>query len=114
MAYVVTDGSATVEDLAAWAHEHIAEKAAVPKSIEILDALPVTDVGKPYKLALRARATQDAVIEALAGVSGVAGTSADVVDGSVVATISLDDPAAEGAVAEVLDRFAITWKVQGP
>lgn len=113
VAYVVTDGSPSVEDLLAWAAAHIAEKAAVPKGIEIVDALPVTDVGKPYKLALRARATEDAVAEALADVAGIAGISAAVVDGCVVASISLDDPATESSVAGVLDRFAISWKVQG-
>lgn len=111
VAYVVTDGSVTVEGLSAWAADHITEQAAVPKSIEIVEALPVTDVGKPYKLALRARATEDAVTKALSLVEGVAAITAAVLDGAVVASIALDDPGAETAVATVLNRFTIDWKV---
>jgi fatty-acyl-CoA synthase len=111
VAYVVTDGSVTVDELSAWAADRITEHAAVPKSITILEALPVTDVGKPYKLALRARATEEAVTTALSSVGGVAAISAAVVDGSVVASIDLDDPAAESPVSTVLNRFAIPWEV---
>lgn len=42
-------------DLLAFAAQHIAERAAVPKRIEILDALPVTPVGKIFKPALQQR-----------------------------------------------------------
>jgi fatty-acyl-CoA synthase len=114
VAYVVTDGSVTVDQLSAWAADRIAEQAAVPKSIVVVEALPITDVGKPYKLALRARATEDAVTKALSGVEGVAAITAAVIDGSVVAFIALDDPAAHSAVATVLNRFAIAWEVTSP
>lgn len=43
------------EDLEAFAHLSISERAAVPKRIEILDALPLTAVGKIFKPALQQR-----------------------------------------------------------
>ena len=69
VAYVtVTPGASVTEDeLQAWAGEHVAERAAVPKLVTIVDALPVTAVGKPYKLSLRADAARSAIEEALAG-----------------------------------------------
>jgi fatty-acyl-CoA synthase len=43
------------EELEAFAHLHISERAAVPKRIEILEALPLTAVGKIFKPALQQR-----------------------------------------------------------
>jgi len=44
-----------VEELEAFAHLNISERAAIPKRIEILDALPLTAVGKIFKPALQQR-----------------------------------------------------------
>lgn len=43
---------ATPQDLLEWAQSHIAERAAWPKQVRILDALPTTAVGKIFKPAL--------------------------------------------------------------
>jgi fatty-acyl-CoA synthase len=43
------------EELEAFAHLNISERAAVPKRIEILEALPLTAVGKIFKPALQQR-----------------------------------------------------------
>ena len=55
VAYVqLVEGSAmTEDDLLAYAAENIGERAAVPKAIHILDAIPLTPVGKIFKPALR-------------------------------------------------------------
>jgi DoxX-like family/AMP-binding enzyme C-terminal domain/AMP-binding enzyme len=58
---------ATAEDLTAWAAQQVPEQAAAPKSVTVLDALPVTHVGKPFKPALRAAAAGEAVAHALRG-----------------------------------------------
>ena len=57
-AYVeLVDGAtATEAELLAYASEHISERAAVPKHLEILDELPKTAVGKVFKPDLRKRA----------------------------------------------------------
>ncbi len=53
---LVEGGEATTEDLMGWCREHIHERAAVPKHLEILDELPKTAVGKVFKPGLRKRA----------------------------------------------------------
>ncbi|HSW21886.1 MAG TPA: AMP-binding protein, partial [Burkholderiaceae bacterium] len=56
---VVRPGAAFDEaELLAFATPHIPERAAVPKRIECLPALPLTAIGKVYKPALRLRATE--------------------------------------------------------
>jgi fatty-acyl-CoA synthase len=88
----------------------VPERAALPKSVVILDALPITDVGKPYKLGLRADATRRELQDALEQVAGVRAVTAAVEGGAIVATVEVD-PAVENGVAEVLGRYAIRWKV---
>jgi fatty-acyl-CoA synthase len=115
VAYVTTRPGATVteEELSAWAAEHVADRAAVPKSVTILDGLPVTDVGKPYKLALRADATRRAVTDALAESLGGAGAGIEVTaaidDGSVTAAVVVPPGTDPAAVKAALDRYAIGW-----
>lgn len=55
IAYVQrVDGSkATAEEIIEFAAAHIPERPAVPKEIVFLDAMPVTDIGKPDKVSLR-------------------------------------------------------------
>jgi fatty-acyl-CoA synthase len=108
VAYVtVTPCSATdSEQLRQWAADHVAERAAAPKLVTIVDALPVTDVGKPYKLALRADATRVAVAEALGESANV---DARVRDGSITVTVMVDGD--EQAVRDILDGYAIEYEV---
>ena len=44
-----------IEELEKFAQRHISERAAIPKRIEILEALPLTAVGKIFKPALQQR-----------------------------------------------------------
>ena len=68
----LTPGAVTTsQELRDWARDHVPEQAAAPKAVTILDALPVTHVGKAFKPALRAVAAGEAVAEALRGVPGV-------------------------------------------
>jgi acyl-CoA synthetase (AMP-forming)/AMP-acid ligase II len=57
-AYVelIKDAEVTVDELMDYAKEHIHERAAVPKHIEVLAELPKTAVGKVFKPDLRKRA----------------------------------------------------------
>ncbi|MEV6320439.1 AMP-binding protein [Nocardia sp. NPDC051787] len=116
VAYVTLGPGAdiTEPDLLEWASRHVPECAAAPKMVTILDALPVTDVGKPHKLGLRADATRRELLDGLADVAGVHGIVATVEDGTIVATVELDDAGDENAVAAVLVRYAIEWKVEVP
>jgi len=60
VAYVqLKDGmQATPDEVMAYARDHIGERAAVPKEVVILDAIPLTPVGKIFKPALRWDATR--------------------------------------------------------
>jgi fatty-acyl-CoA synthase len=102
---------ATAEQLNAWAATHVAERAAAPKAVTVVDALPVTAVGKPYKLPLRADATRLAVADALAAIAGVASIAADIRDGSPFVTVTVGRGADEDAVHDVLSRYPITYTV---
>lgn len=82
--------------------------AATP-SVNIVDQLPMTAVGKPYKLPLRADAVCRAVQEALDQFGGAHEVIATADGGSIVVTVTLDPAADEAALGTVLDRYAIAW-----
>lgn len=73
VAYVqlVEGQSVDREELQIFAAEHISERAAVPKRIEILPSLPVTSVGKLFKPALQQREIER-VIQQEAAAAGIA------------------------------------------
>jgi len=111
VAYVTTSTDVSEDELRAWASEHVTERAAAPKAVVVLDALPMTLVGKLYKPALRADATARAITEALAGLDGVT-VDTTIEDGAVVAAITVARAADQATVAEVLSRFALRWTVR--
>ena len=78
----------------------------------MLDALPVTPVGKHFKPALRAEATREAVADALRDIASVTSVRGAVEDGAVVAVVTLARGADQTPVRETLDRFAITWRLE--
>ena len=88
------------------------EQAAAPKAVTVLDTMPVTPVGKPFKPALRADAARDAVTEALRDVPHVVDVRGVVEGGAVVAVIELTHGSDETRIKETLDRFAITWRME--
>jgi len=62
--------SATPESLLANATTRIAERPAVPKRVTVVDAIPMTAIGKVYKPALRVRAAEAKVAEMLGEIEG--------------------------------------------
>jgi len=62
--------SATPESLLASAATRISERPATPKRVTIVDAIPMTAIGKVYKPALRTRAAEVKLAEMLAGIEG--------------------------------------------
>jgi len=109
---LVPGATATPEELRAWAGDHVPEHAAAPKTVTVLDTLPVTPVGKPFKPALRAEATRGAVADALRDIPWVTGVRGAVEDGAVVVVVGLAPGAHETSVREALERFAITWRLE--
>lgn len=111
-AYVelVKGAEATPEDLLAFAADHIPERAAVPKRVEILPELPKTAVGKIFKPDLRKLAIRRVLDETLAD-AGLDARVAEVVEDKkrgLVARIRRGS-AAEDAVAHKLGEFSTPW-----
>ena len=108
VAYVtLAAGAAASEtELRAWAKAHVPEPAAAPKRVEIIDAVPVTAVGKPFKPELRRRAAEDVAREALAG--RASSVTARLADGQgIVVTVH---GAHEQTVRQALGAFDFAWE----
>jgi fatty-acyl-CoA synthase len=118
VAYVVLKDGADVDaaGLLDFIRQHIAEPPALPKHIELLDALPQTAVGKVYKPALRLRAIERVLRERLnrAGLQGqvdvqgqeaASGLSLQLVCQAGVALADVDD-----AARAVMAPFALRWR----
>lgn len=113
-AYVelVAGAKVTVEELMAYANEHIKERAAHPKYLEILDELPKTAVGKIFKPDLRKRAITRIYNEAL-GSADVAAEVVDVVEDKrlgLVAHLAMSGTVADEDVIKALGAFTSPWK----
>lgn len=113
-AYVelVKGATATVDDLMAYAHDHISERAAVPKHIEILPELPKTAVGKVFKPDLRRSAIRRVYDAALQG-AGLPVQVAEVIEDKkrgLVARIRRADGVTEDQVTAVLGSFTRPWE----
>lgn len=104
------DRRVDAESLAAFARETATERAAAPRHVRILDALPVTAVGKIYKPALRLMATREAVNEAL-GQEEPAHLSLDPA-GAIRCRIGREGPAAEAA-RRTVERLAPYIQFEG-
>ena len=113
VAYVTLAPGASVgeDELCAWAGERVAEPAAAPKAVTVLDAIPVTEVGKPYKLPLRADATRRAVLDALRGIDAHLTVDTRIEDGDPVVAVTVAPGTDVGAVGALLGRYAITWEL---
>jgi fatty-acyl-CoA synthase len=106
----VSSGSGvTPNELEAWAAEHVPERAAAPKHVEIVHEIPLTTVGKPYKPELRRRAAEQAARDALAETAVGDRVKAVLVDGSV--EIHLPHSVADKHVSDTLSQFAWRWKL---
>jgi fatty-acyl-CoA synthase len=129
IAYVqlVPGSRITGDELIAVAGQHIAERAAIPKEIYIVDRIPLTGAGKPSKVALRhdaaKRVFRTALTQALEGVLPADAWDVEVhghpVHGTMV-TISIaqrtgfDTATVEAVVGELMSRYSfayeITWR----
>lgn len=108
---VAPGADVTDDELVRWAAEHVHERAAAPRSVTKVDALPVTDVGKPYKVELRARAAERALAGRLADTPGVNRVTAAIEDGEIVVTVEMGSGAPE-VVEAILGRFAVRHRIE--
>ncbi|WP_198955527.1 acyl-CoA synthetase [Frankia sp. CcI49] len=116
VAYVAVRAGATVaaQDLLDWAAARIPERAAVQKAVHLVDRIPMTLVGKMFKVPLREDAARRAAGAALeeAGLAEAAATlTVHTEGGGPVLTVT--EPADERSAARVsaeLGRFATAWR----
>ena len=113
-AYVelVAGASIDKEELRAYAKEHIHERAAWPKYLEIMDELPKTAVGKVFKPALR----KSAITRVFNATLGDAGVPAEVVSvleskkRGLVAQIRKSGDVSDADMAKALGSFTVPWE----
>jgi fatty-acyl-CoA synthase len=116
---------ATPADLMAFASSHIAERAAIPKDIFIVDKLPLSDVGKPIKMALRRDAAERTFRSVLADAISTSGGGAQLrivvrphaTKGTEVAIRVMGAPLEERdrlatRIAEVMGLYAIAHVIE--
>ena len=96
--------------LQSWAADHVPERAAAPKQVEIVESIPLTSVGKQYKPELRRRAAEQAARAALAGTAAADRVSAVLEDGSI--EIHVPRVGAEDEVRSALSQYAWKWRYQ--
>ncbi len=105
--------TATEHDLATFMQQEIAERAALPKHVRIVETIPLTGVGKIFKPELKRRETGDAIRAALEQ-SGVTGATVDVMtndSGGMSVRVELTDLELEPAARAVLGRFPFAFSI---
>ncbi|WP_446210278.1 acyl-CoA synthetase [Micromonospora sp. IBSANI012] len=113
VAYVTLAPGATMteDDLRDWASERVPDRTAAPKTVTVLDELPVTAVGKLYKPALRTDAIRREIRAALDKVPEVHHIGATTEGSSIVATVTVSPSADQAAIKAILGRYAIEWRL---
>jgi fatty-acyl-CoA synthase len=106
---LATGTERTADELEAWAAGHVPERAAAPKHVEIVDEIPLTSVGKPYKPELRRRAAERAARDALTETGLADQVRAVLIDG--VPEIRVPHSPRDDEVRDALSRYAWTWKL---
>lgn len=109
---LVSDARVSAEELEAFCKQHVKERAAHPKHVEILPELPKTAVGKVFKPDLRKRAIMRVYDTALAD-AGVNVRVAEVVDDTkrgLVARLEKTGDVDEGKLHETLGQFTRPWE----
>ncbi len=113
-AYVelVAGAKVTEDELLAYAKEHVHERAAQPRYIEILDELPKTAVGKVFKPDLR-RMAITRIYDAALAEAGVAAKVASVVEDKkrgLVAQLTKTGEVEDDKVLAVLGEYTRPWE----
>ncbi|NSX55517.1 acyl-CoA synthetase [Parasulfitobacter algicola] len=108
---LIDGATATTDDLMAYANEHVHERAAQPKYVEIMDELPKTAVGKIFKPDLRKMAIKRIYNAALADADVNAEVVSVVEDKKrgLVAKVNKTGDVTDEAVSHVLGNFARPW-----
>jgi fatty-acyl-CoA synthase len=103
---------------------HIAERAATPKEVLIVESMPLTDVGKPIKAALRREVAERTFRAVLSEALGP-GTSAQLqvavrphqTHGTLASILVTGAPTGErdtlaARIEEIMDRYSFAYILQ--
>lgn len=106
----------SLEALQSHAQASIDERPAWPKQIHVIDAIPLTTVGKIYKPSLRCDAAKFKVTELIKSELGLENVAVEVTAGGprglrVTVTLSQDDGGSVSALEGALARFLFEAKV---
>jgi fatty-acyl-CoA synthase len=114
VAYVTLAPGATLteDELRDWASQRVPDRTAAPKTVTVLDALPLTAIGKVYKLGLRTDATRRELRAALDTVAGVLDVEATVEGSSVVTVVKVSPSVDQAAIKAILGRYAIESRLE--
>jgi fatty-acyl-CoA synthase len=119
VAFVIAKPGAAIDEgeLLAFATPLIPERAAIPKRITIVTALPLTAIGKIYKPGLRLQATESVIRERLlrAGLGEQVSVQGEDRGGRIVLRFTLPgDPASADVrprLHELMSGFALAWEI---
>jgi fatty-acyl-CoA synthase len=114
MAFVVLqkDAECTEDELRTYCEQHISERAAIPRRIEFVDALPLTAVGKIFKPALRQKISEMVVKETL-DEKNIAAQISSRIDKrlGMVITVVLANKSQQDDVQAALGVFTLTLEI---
>jgi fatty-acyl-CoA synthase len=104
---------ATEAELMAFVESRIGERAALPKAIRIVPAMPLTGVGKIFKPQLKLREIEVALTEALRGAGVAFGSIRALNDPThgITVDLALADDADVELARRVLGRFAFRFRI---
>jgi fatty-acyl-CoA synthase len=108
--------SATEQGLIDFMRDSISERAALPKRIRIVDAVPLTAMGKIFKPELKRRETLEALGDALreAQVDGASVTLQSDSARAVTVHVELKDELQRAKASAVLGRFPFSFSIAVP
>jgi fatty-acyl-CoA synthase len=114
---LLPDADLCVEDLHQYAQNMIDERPAWPKLIQIVDAIPLTSVGKIFKPSLRCEISKQKVLDLLQNELEIADARVEAVAGGprgmrVTVTISKDHRASLSKLETALAEFLFEARVQ--
>lgn len=110
MAFVVLqpDATVTAEQLLAYCAEEVSERAAIPKRIEIIAAMPMTAVGKIFRPQLREQISASVLREHLLQQNIMADVSCKADNKlGMIAAIKLQDAKDQAKASELLNAYNI-------
>lgn len=111
---VVSDSRADPGEIRDWVSARVTEPAAAPKHVSILPVLPLTAIGKPFKVELRRRATQDELSVHLGKMNYPLPDEqwCQIRDGQIMVTLRAPiDPGQKARLESLLKAYALQWKV---